>query len=392
MIMLKITPLTCWILIFTVFASEGLVEGIATRKVVNNAIIKTIEVEKTEIIDCYDVHRQPSLNHSLLYNHTIQMRPSFYQKGMNSSNLGTFQLAQTWHKYGSCPEGTIPIRRKGKYYNPVFLRKHYYPRLSPTSPSNNIINNNTTREYAIIEARGNFLGAAAQINLWKPFTETNEMSTSQIWIASGEYQDLNTIEVGWHVSQDIYGDDQPRLFAHWTTDGYTRSGCFNLLCDGFVQTSSDFSLGCNFTEVSTFNGDQKDATFSISNDRSNGNWWVLMQGLPVGYYPSSLFTELSKTVTSVQWGGEIIINNNKGRHTSTQMGSGHFPSEGGLKTSSYFNWVQVFDENHIVHTPENIEKKVTNPNCYDLEIDSDHYSTNGYGFYYGGPGYNIKCQ
>ncbi|KAI3862095.1 hypothetical protein MKX03_007318 [Papaver bracteatum] len=317
-----------------------------------------------------------------------QMRPSFYPKGMKSSNLGTFQLAQTCHKYGSCPEGTVPIRRKGKYYNPTFLRKHYYPRLSPTSRSNNIINNNTTREYAIIGARGNFLGAQEEINLWKPFTETNGMSTSQIWVASGEYKDLNTIEFGWHVSQEIYGDDQPRLFTHWT-------GCFNLLCDGFVHTSSYVSLGCNFTEVSTFKGDQKDARFSIRKDKSTGNWWVQVQDFAVGYYPSALFTELSKTTTSVQWGGgggEVINDNSKGRHTSTQMGSGHFPSEGGLKTSSYFNWVQVFDENYIVKVPENVAKEVTNPNCYDLKIDDDHYNTNGYGFYYGGLGYNDKCQ
>ncbi|KAI3897143.1 hypothetical protein MKW92_010363 [Papaver armeniacum] len=273
--MLKITPLTCWILVLVIFVNEGLVKG----RTVNNAIIKTIKVKliKREIIDCYDIYRQPSLNHPLLYNHTIQMRPSSYPKGMKSSDLETFQLAQTWHKYGSCPEGTIPIRRKGKNYNPTFLRKHHYPRLSPTSQSNDIRYSYTIREYARIKARGNFLGARAQINLWKPFIKQM-------------------------ISRHIYGDDQPRLFAHWTTDGYSRTGCFNLLCDGFVQTSSDFSLGCNFTEVSTFNGDQKDAKFGILKDRSNGHWWVLMQGLPVGYYPSALFTELSKTTTSVQWG------------------------------------------------------------------------------------------
>ncbi|KAI3914634.1 hypothetical protein MKW92_034764 [Papaver armeniacum] len=301
--MLKITELTCWILVLTIFVNEGLVNGRTIAKTANNAIIKTIKVEKTEIIDCYDIHRQPSLNHPLLYNHTIQMRPSFYPKGMKSSSLGTFQLAQTWHKYGSCPEGTIPIRRKGKYYNPTFLRKHHYPRLSPTSQSNN----NTFREYAIIGVQGNFVGARAQINLWKPFTETNEMSMSQIWIASGEYQDLNTIGFGWHVSQEIYGDDQPRLFTQWTTNGYSKSGCFNLLCDGFVHTSPDFSLGCNFTEVSTFNGDQKDARFIIRKDKSSGNWWVEVQDVPVGYYPSTLFTKLSKTTTSVQWGGRNCL-------------------------------------------------------------------------------------
>ncbi|KAI3862098.1 hypothetical protein MKX03_007321 [Papaver bracteatum] len=386
--MLKITELTCWILILTLFV-KVVVEGRTSVKTVNNAIIKTIKVEKAEVIDCYDIYRQPSLNHPLLYNHTIQMIPSFYPKRTKSSNFERFQLAQTWHKYGSCPEGTIPIRRKGKNYNLTFLRKYHYPRLSPASQSNG---KNTVPEHVVIGMRGKFLGARAKINLWKPFTETNERSSSQIWVTSGEAKDLNTIEVGWHVSQHIYGDDQPRLFTYWTTDGYFKTGCFNLICDGFVHTSSDISLGCNFTEVSTLNGDQKDAIFSIQQDQSSGNWWVEVQGILVGYYPNALFTKLSEIATDVQWGGEVINNNINGRHTSTQMGSGHFPSEGGLKTSSYFNGVQVFDENNDIKEPEKVFEVVTNPNCYDLKIDIDHYDTNGYGFYYGGPGYNNKCQ
>ncbi|KAI3951882.1 hypothetical protein MKW92_021488, partial [Papaver armeniacum] len=127
-------------------------------------------------------------------------------------------------------------------------------------------------------------------------------------------------------------------------------------------------------------------------DASSGHWWIQLQGIPIGYFPSSLFTILSKKTTRIDWGGEIVNLKSKGQHTSTQMGSGHFPSEGGLKTSSYFNWVQVVDENNMIKDPKNVEKRVTNPNCYDLEIDDGHYDTNGYGFYYGGPGYNDKCQ
>ncbi|RZC53004.1 hypothetical protein C5167_011861 [Papaver somniferum] len=86
-------------------------------------------------------------------------------------------------------------------------------------------------------------------------------------------------------------------------DGYLRSGCYNLLCDCFVQLTSNIFLGCNFTEVSTFNGDKKDATISIQKDQSSGNRWVQLQGILVGYYPSTLFTELSRKTTKVEWGG-----------------------------------------------------------------------------------------
>ncbi|KAI3862026.1 hypothetical protein MKW92_016330 [Papaver armeniacum] len=155
------------------------------------------------------------------------------------------------------------------------------------------------------------------------------------------------------------------------TDGYESTGCYNLLCDGFVHTSSNVALGCPFSE-----------------DQKSGHWWIKIQGIPVGYYPSSLFTELSKMATAVNWGGEVTNWKIKGRHSSTQMGSGHFPSEGGLKISSYFNWIQVIDENNMTKDPENIETFVSNPDCYNLKIDNSHHDTNGFGFYYGGPG----CQ
>ncbi|KAI3964768.1 hypothetical protein MKW92_012878 [Papaver armeniacum] len=305
---------------------------------------------------------------------------------MKSDSFGA--LTQTWHKYGLCPKGTIPIRRKGKNYDPTLFRKHRYPKVSQSQPDNE-----GKHEYAIIIVRGSFLGAQAKINLWKPKTETpTEISVSQIWVAAGDKEKMNTIEVGWEVGQSIYGDDQPRFFIYWTTDNYVGSGCYNLLCEGFVHTASSVALGCNFTELSTFNGSQKDATFSIHKDKSSGNWWIQLQGIPIGYYPSSLFTELSNTATQINWGGEIIDEKSKGRHTSTQMGSGHFPSEGGLNISSYFNWVQVVDENNLIKDPQHVEKSVTNPNCYNLQIDHDHYDTNGYGFYYGGIGYNDKCK
>ncbi|XP_026451667.1 uncharacterized protein LOC113351992 [Papaver somniferum] len=199
-------------------------------------------------------------------------------------------------------------------------------------------------QYATIEVNGNFLGAQAKINIWKPVTETpSEISVSQIWVTAGDDDVKNTIEAGWIVNDYVYNDDQPRFFIFWT-------------------------------------------------DQIGGHWWVHLQGIAVGYYPSSLFTKLSKTSTRIIFGGEIFNGKSKGQHTSTQMGSGHFPSEGGLKISSYFNWVQVVDENYVTKDPKNVETRVTNSDCYDLKVDDENYDTNGYGFYYGGPGYNEKCR
>ncbi|KAI3878348.1 hypothetical protein MKX03_021808 [Papaver bracteatum] len=385
--MSKFIDIIHWLLILTILINEVLVQG---RTIPSAAIIKTIKVDNDEIIDCYDIYRQPSLNYPSLHNHTIQLIPSLYPNGMRSDNFGTLPLTQTWHKYGSCPDETIPIRRKGKNYDPTLMRKHRHPKSSPYKIQLDGVEN--THEYAAIQVQGNFQGAQAKINLWKPLIELpTEISVSQIWVSAGGEKDTNTIEAGWEVNPTIYGDDQTRFFIYWTADNYASAGCYNLECDGFVHISSSIALGCTFTELSTFKGDQKDATFSIHKDPKSGHWWLQLQGIVVGYYPSSLFTELSKTATRVFWGGEIINRKSKGRHTSTQMGSGHFPSEGGLRTSSYFNWVQVVDLNNVMKDPQNIAEVVTNPHCYNLTIDNNNHATNGYGFYYGGPGYNDKC-
>ncbi|KAI3962149.1 hypothetical protein MKW98_005780 [Papaver atlanticum] len=385
--MSKFMYLACWLLILTILINEDSVEG---RVIMNKAIVKTIKVGADEIIDCYDIYKQPSLNHPLLRNHTIQMTPSSYPKGMKLDNIGTLQLTQTWQKYGSCPDRTVPIRKEGKNYKHTPLHKHN-PLSSyethDTSQKDGILEGH---EYAGITMGGNFLGVQAKINLWKPLTETrNEMSVSQIWVEAGQLGDINTIELGWIVNPTLYGDDNTRFFIYWTAAAYNHSGCYNNQCNGFVLTTSDICLGGDFSEVSTLNGSQKDATFGVHKDQKTGHWWVRLQGIDVGYYPSSLFTTLSTTATRLNFGGEIFNTKSYGHHTSTEMGSGHLPSEGGLGTSSYFNEIQVVDENNVTKDPKDFEIHVTNPDCYDLKVHKDH--TNGFGFNYGGPGYNSKC-
>ncbi|KAI3854990.1 hypothetical protein MKW92_049668, partial [Papaver armeniacum] len=66
---------------------------------------------------------------------------------MKSNNLRTLQLKQTWHKLGSCPEATIPIRRKGKNYNRALSRKRLYPILSTYNISNTSQSNDDVKNH-----------------------------------------------------------------------------------------------------------------------------------------------------------------------------------------------------------------------------------------------------
>lgn len=90
----------------------------------------------------------------------------------------------------------------------------------------------------------------------------------------------------------------------------------------------------------------------------------------------------------IEWGGEVVNSEADGQHTSTQMGSGHFPEEGFSK-ASYFRNIQVVDASNNLKAPKGIGTFTEQSNCYDVQTgnngDWGHY------FYYGGPGKNPNC-
>ena len=108
----------------------------------------------------------------------------------------------------------------------------------------------------------------------------------------------------------------------------------------------------------------------------------------VGYWPSSLFTFLADSAAMVQWGGEVVDKGLNGRHTKTQMGSGHFASEG-FGRAAYFSNLQVVDTNNILRAPNDISTFSEDSACYNVQ---NGYNENwGYYFYFGGPGLNDLC-
>lgn len=46
-------------------------------------------------------------------------------------------------------------------------------------------------------------------------------------------------------------------------DAYQETGCYNLYCSGFVQTSNRIAIGAAITPISSFNGPQFDITILI---------------------------------------------------------------------------------------------------------------------------------
>ncbi|KAK1264825.1 hypothetical protein QJS04_geneDACA018109 [Acorus gramineus] len=134
-------------------------------------------------------------------------------------------------------------------------------------------------------------------------------------------------------------------------------------------------------------------TVSIFKDANTGNWWLQVEDDAIGYWPNSLVSGIADGAEMVQYGGEIFdVATEVGTavaHTTTEMGSGHFPSEGERKASVFTN-VQVLETTQTYKSPPLLKTSVGNPNCYDLQVRrSDNW---GVYFFYGGPGRNPNCN
>ncbi|XP_010507711.1 PREDICTED: uncharacterized protein LOC104784377 [Camelina sativa] len=229
-------------------------------------------------------------------------------------------------------------------------------------------------------------GTIATINVWEPVVENRtEFSLSQVWITSGDYEteNLNTIEVGWQVCEELYNDNKPRLFIYWTSDVYITTGGYNLRKPGFIQTSSEIVLGGAISPVSSVGGRQFEMTILVWKDPRSGNWWLRVGTDLVGYWPRELFTTLGDHARKIDWGGEIIDSESFGRHTKTQMDSGRFPQEG-FGNASYFRNIQVVDHTCSFQTTPELFTQADTP-YYDVKkLHRDELGTH---FFYGGPGF-----
>ncbi|CAN6994854.1 unnamed protein product [Brassica rapa subsp. trilocularis] len=189
------------------------------------------------------------------------------------------------------------------------------------------------------------------------------------------------------VYPGISGDKNLRLFVFWTADGYGKTGCYNIDCPGFVQTSNRITIGRAYKSVSKYEGVQHVLPILIWKDVDR--WWLQVDKEVVGYWPDKIFSSLGKGATDIDWGGEIVNDKTGGKHTSTEMGSGHFAKEG-FKKASYFKNLMIVDKSNTLIEPQGLYSDVTNENCYSIKKGRNGTAW-GISFFYGGPGRNAKC-
>ncbi|KAL1818764.1 hypothetical protein ACET3Z_013633 [Daucus carota] len=416
---MKMKLLNCLVvLVFLVFVPYSCAARIPLRKKVqvekhlrrlNKVPHESIKSPDGDVIDCIPISQQPAFDHPLLQNHKIQLGPNYHPEGLlddkkvNSfkSGEGLKPIKQLWHSNGKCAEGTIPVRRTKKE---DVLRassiKNYGKKkknlniLRPNSaePQPDIVTQNGHQHAIAYVDEDKYFGAKATMNVWEPkIQQSNEFSLSQIWVLGGSFDgDLNSIEAGWQVSPDLYGDNNTRLFTYWTSDAYEATGCYNLLCSGFIQINNQIAMGASIFPVSSYHGSQFDITILLWKDPNEGNWWMQFgnSNQVIGYWPASLFSNLADGATLIEWGGEVVNSASDGQHTTTQMGSGHFPGEGFGK-ASYFRNIQVVDGSNQLRVPKDVKTFTEQSSCYDVQTGKNGQW--GTFFYYGGPGRNPKC-
>ncbi|XP_023546698.1 uncharacterized protein LOC111805725 [Cucurbita pepo subsp. pepo] len=356
---------------------------------INKPALHTIQSPDGDLIDCVLSHLQPAFDHPKLKGQ-IPLDPPERPEGHKPPRTVT-ESFQLWSMNGeNCPEGTVPIRRtteedmlRATSFQMFGRKVRRWVRRETSSDGH---------EHAVGYVTGDhYFGAKASINVWAPrVADQYEFSLSQMWVISGSFgDDLNTIEAGWQVSPELYGDNYPRFFTYWTSDAYQATGCYNLLCSGFVQTNNKIAIGAAISPTSSFDGGQFDISLLVWKDPKHGNWWLEFgSGVLVGYWPSFLFTHLQDHATMVQFGGEVVNSSPSGFHTTTEMGSGHFAGEGFGK-ASYFRNLQVVDWDNSLVPLSNLVVLADHPNCYDIQGGIN--TVWGNYFYYGGPGRNGRC-
>jgi hypothetical protein len=243
-----------------------------------------------------------------------------------------------------------------------------------------------SHKYSYTSQSVNNLGGNSSLNVWSPAVNTSlgeVFSLSQQWYAGGSGTKLpgeQTAEVGWQNYPALYGGQNSRLFIYWTADGYTKTGCYNLTCAGFVQTNKSWAFGAGFSNYSSLGGTQYE--FAAQYEFFQGNWWLFLGGTAVGYFPGSVYHggQLTHYAQLIEFGTESV-----GPTAWPPEGSGQWSSMGWSHAAYQRNLFYINTSGSGVW--DSLTAWQPSPKCYSISRPF-YSSSSGWGiyFYEGGPG------
>jgi len=327
-------------------------------------------------------------------------RPPTYRDDRRAEAV-SFELQRTGAERG--PEGTVPLVRKPiEEIRPGvalqdWLAKGNRPKVlpPPDAPPSFEVPGGDQHKYAYSYLNVTCYGTEGNINAWATWVEwSNEFSLGQLWLTRGTGSGHQTLEVGHQVYRDLYGDWNPHLFIFYTTNNYTASGDnlggYNQDVAGWVQYSNQVYPEAISSPVSVFDGQQYELQLKVQ--LWEGNWWVRVNGIWMGYYPSTLYNSggLQSQADSVLWGGEVVDAGDHPERTQTDMGSGHWPEDGWQKCA-YMNgllYQSATDGTMSRYAATAVEPE---PLCYGIIGHFNDPGSWGSHFWWGGSGRNSGC-
>ncbi|KAI3967549.1 hypothetical protein MKW92_009249 [Papaver armeniacum] len=338
-------------------------------KILNKKPIKTIATKFGDTVDCIDIYKQPAFDHPLLKDHKIQMVPrpipeETTNKNISSSIFRSLNIDKGFRNE-RCPPGTVPIRRTKKE-DLINARKllqktvSIHPDAYTLSPMNNRVV--SIMEFSETKA---FFGASAHISVHGLELDNNQFSTGQIWIKNGPDEEINSIEFGWMVYPALFGDSHTRLFGYWTADSHKQSGCFNVLCSGFVQVDRDVPLGAIIEPLSVYGKEKWWLPVKVYREPQTGNWWLITDKT-IGYWPKEIFTHLANNASIIRYGG---VAGAKPQTPFPPMGNGYLPQLQDYSKTAYIREMKYIDEKgHSVNlNPYGVlTKQDTTLDCYNV--------------------------
>lgn len=362
-------------------------------------VVRTIVAPSGEIIDYIDLYTQAGVRMNKIEKNEIQFAPTIRPESEKEDSGARAAAVKTPDMLfmltgDSCPKGAIPVRRltmetltRFETLDDFFRKGHGY--IHPPCGGDG-----TSAGHAYAHAARSVAnwGGESILNVWSPYVEkSNEFSLSQIWVVRGSGNNRETVEAGWQVYKDLYGDWRAHLFIYFTPDNYGSGGGYNLTTGAFVQVSNTVYIGGGFTNYSSLGGQQWEMKLLLYKDGTNGSWWLRYGDTWVGYWPRSRFDAngLRDQADRVDFGGEIVDTRTDNRHTRTDMGSGHWPYET-FAYAAYQRNIKYVDVSNYYRNATGLSPSHTNNMCYDIDL---YETTGSWGvyFYFGGSGYNTYC-
>ncbi|CAL4934673.1 unnamed protein product [Urochloa decumbens] len=233
-------------------------------------------------------------------------------------------------------------------------------------------------------------GIYARISAWgHEHTKSDAYSAAVIQVSNDQGGEYNAIRAGLHTHPSLYEDNKLHMFAQWTKDRDWNTGCYNADCPGFVPFNDSFTgiakPGMVIEELSSYGQTDSSVILQIVKDERpgiGGDWWLYRVSgpvrFPLGYWPASLFTSMSRHATEAAWYGAAGFARRDDDRPA--MGSGHGPGEGPTR-SAYFADISLMDNMAYPVDPSLAGVlPVVDDGCYQLAMDPAGGNT-----FYGGP-------